>query len=255
MIISKDFKEFIELLNKKFDGIIVNSTSIKEFLIKKQSVPATKIKVIENGIETGDSSNENPEIFAEKSADIWIGLIANLKPVKRIDVFLKALAILKETLEALNCHALIIGEGDERKNLEKLGRELGISDYIHFTGAVDNVHSFVRHMDLGVLSSEREGLSNALMECMAHGVPVIASTAGGNVELVQHNVNGFLFEKNNAEDLAFFIRKLLRDTELRKKMGKNALESIQSNFSWDKTIKETEAYYRSFLNGNSERNI
>ena len=119
-----------------------------------------------------------------------IGLVGNLSPVKRVDVFLKALSLIKQGLPELRFKAFICGDGPEKANLLSLAQSLGLTSLVHFEGKVKDIDSYLRLRDIGVLCSDKEGLSNAILEYMAHGLPIVATAVGGNPELVDAR-NGF----------------------------------------------------------------
>jgi glycosyltransferase involved in cell wall biosynthesis len=203
------------------------------------------IKVINNGIALPPDYIEMPEIFQRVKADLWIGITANLKPVKRIDVFLKGLSILKERSK-VDFHAIVLGEGAEEMPLKMMVRDLGLSGIVHFMGSVDNVYAYLKNLHIGVLCSDREGFSNAIMEYMACGLPVVATDVGGNTELVDEE-NGMVVPAGNGEALGRALMILAEQPELRKVKGLASLERIKERYAWDRIIMEWESYYQSLL--------
>ena len=233
----------LPFVNLGFDGIVVNGQEIKRYVSKKERVPYGRIRVIPNGIEIPSVMEPEPEIFSEAGDKVWITMVASLTPIKRHDVFLRALSILQVLEPGLAFQALILGEGPERDRLMRMGKELRISSNVKFAGAVRNVTAYLRRTDIGVLCSDREGLSNAILEYMACGLPVIASDAGGNLELVD-STNGILFPRGDAEALAKALGVLIRDREKRKRMGGRSLEKVKASYSWERTMEELQNYYQ-----------
>jgi len=239
----KLYKSFLPFVSRGFNGIVTNSSMVKEHVVKYEKVPKWKIKVIHNGITPPNEMYEVPELFKQTEAQLWIGIAANLKPVKRLDIFLKALALLKERC-SVNFHAVILGDGPEKASLRELSFNLGISELVHFAGSVNNVYAYLKHLDIGVLCSEREGLSNALMEYMACGLPIVATAVGGNVELIDEK-NGMLVPSNDVEAITSALLMLIESPKLRKDLGSVSLTRIKENYNWDKIMEAWENYYHS----------
>jgi glycosyltransferase involved in cell wall biosynthesis len=240
------YGKVLPFINRGFDAIVTNGGAIKEYVTKRERIPLSKVKVINNGVTIPVHMEAKPPIFKEIKSDLWMGIVANLKPVKRIDVFLKAFAHLKRVCNSINIHAVILGEGLERAKLVALVGELNLSSSVHFMGSVKNVTAYLQNLDIAVLCSDKEGFPNAILEYMACGLPVIATDVGGNPELVDHT-NGFCFPPNDPESLGEALVKLAFSPALRKKMGANSLEKVREKYTWDKIIKEWEEYYRSLI--------
>jgi glycosyltransferase involved in cell wall biosynthesis len=109
---------------------------------------------------------------------------------------------------------------------------------------VSDVPSYLQNIDLGVLCSDREGLSNAILEYMACGLPVIATSVGGNVELVNEE-NGICISKNSIPELSKSLLKLIENESMRMKMGEASLRKINEKYSWERSMQELEHYYNS----------
>ena len=171
-------------VNKVYTGIVCNSEQVKEYVAKREKTPREKIKVIYNGVAFSPITEHKPAVFVDNPADVWIAIVASLSPVKRHDVLIKALARLRADLDGVKIGILFLGKGREKENLIQLARKENVQDFVHFEGAVQNVSEYLQHVDIGVLCSDREGLSNAILEYMAGGLPVVATAVGGNTELV-----------------------------------------------------------------------
>ena len=101
--------------------------------------------------------------------------------------------------------------------------------------------------DIAVYSSDSEGFSNAVLEYMACGNAIVATANGGNAELINHEQDGLLVPVNNAEAMAKEVVRLLRDVDLREKLGKNAHEKVQRAFSMEKMVHQHEEFYASLV--------
>jgi glycosyltransferase involved in cell wall biosynthesis len=230
------------VVNRFFDGIIANSRNVRAYAAKRERVSPDKIAVIYNGIELPTRPDEAPMLFREYTADIWIGIAASLTPVKRHDVLLKAFAKLLREVGGKSIRLVILGEGAERRSLETMARELGLEERVHFEGAVRDVFTYLYQFDIGVLCSDREGLSNAILEYMACGLPVVATSVGGNTELVSET-SGICVPPGDERALAAALASLCVDSERRRRMGKQALSTVEARFSWRRCMRDLEAYY------------
>ena len=147
--------------------------------------------------------------------------VGELSKRKNHQVVLRGLAQLGNS----NVHYLICGIGALDKYLEELVKELGIEKQVHFLGYREDIADICKSVDVFAFPSKREGLPVALMEAMVAGLPIIASKARGNTELVEDGVNGILCEKNTPEEYAEAIRKMQNaDKEM---MIQKSLEKIE----------------------------
>jgi glycosyltransferase involved in cell wall biosynthesis len=156
-----------------------------------------------------------------------IAAVGSLKPLKAYDVLLHALKML--ATEGRKFELLLAGDGPERGNLEALVGQLGLTDRVRFLGDVDDVPGLLATAHIFVHPSKSESLSNAILEAMAEGLPVVASNVGGNPEIVKDGRTGLLVSPGQPNELAFAIHRLLDDTSVRDQFGKAGLESVQTH--------------------------
>jgi glycosyltransferase involved in cell wall biosynthesis len=240
----KLFGLVLPLVNRRFDGIIANSYQVREYVAKREKTPREKIEVIYNGVELPVACAQAPKIFSKQPAECWIVIVASLNPVKRHDILINAISLLKNRLRKHQIRILVLGKGPLRGQLlEQVERE-GVGDLFVFQGAVNNVSDFLQHCDIGVLCSDREGLSNAILEYMVCGLPVIATDVGGNRELVDET-NGFRIPPGNAAALADALFELITDKNRCLELGRKSREKAERNFSWTHSMLRLEEYYQS----------
>ncbi len=239
------FKAALPFVNRYFDGILANAESVRTFTARREKTPLSKIAVIPNGIELPSDASARPALFEEVPADLWIGITANLKPVKRLDLFIRALAVFQNTCP-VNYHAVILGEGSQENMLKQLAKDLGLDGRVHFVGSVANVYAYLKHIDIGVLCSDREGLSNSIMEYMASSLPVVATSVGGNVELVC-DMNGIIVPPGDVISLGKALVQLAQNPERRSFMGQASRERILKNYTWGVIIEQLQKYYQDTL--------
>ena len=142
---------------------------------------------------------------------------------------------------------LLAGRGELYDDLRKLATELGIGDRVFFTQGEGNMMDWLSRMSIGCLTSISEGFSNAIMEYMAAGMPVVAIDVGGNRDAVVDGETGYLVPERSPEEFAKPIIKLLRDEGLRASMGAKGFDRCSELFEVQKTIGQLEDYYRSLL--------
>jgi glycosyltransferase involved in cell wall biosynthesis len=240
------YKLALPAVNKSFTGIVANSAQIKSYVAKREKTPPSKIAVVYNGIDIASKAGPVPALLQAHTADIWIAMVASLTPVKRHDLLIQAMRILKQSLPMVRVKALLLGDGAEKAKLVKLSQQLNLNEDVVFAGAVDNVADHLHHMHIGVLCSDREGLSNAIMEYMACGLPVVATRVGGNVELVDET-NGICVPPDDPEALAKALKRLIEDQALRNRLGQESFTKLSQNYSWPKTMATLENYYRGLV--------
>lgn len=266
----------LKVLNRRCKSFNVNSQAVKKFIMDKEGIPEAKIHVIYNGIdiETYKAADREgraaaPQCFQARGFAIGspetragspeeavcipdhapiVGITANFsRRVKRIDVFIRAAQhILKHEP---NVTFVIVGGGYLLEELRSLADELGVAGKIIFTGIRKDIPQIIAGWDIAALSSDSEGLSNSIIEYMLSGLPVVATDVGGNGELIENGVNGFLVPPDRPELFGDAVLELLRNPVLRKTMGAwNRAKAIQM-FAWDKAIKQTEDYYSNLMEG------
>lgn len=165
----------------------------------------TQFRVISGGIDTRRFTP------AGERATIDILLVARLVRIKRIDLFLHAIRLVREELPTLK--ATIVGDGPLRKPLEELSSRLGLEGTVDFVGQQENVENWLQRARVFVLTSESEGLSLALIEAMLCGLPAVVSQVGDLPDLVADGVNGYLIPEPTPEAFAVRLVELLRDDD------------------------------------------
>lgn len=240
---------YLRIVNRFVDRFLVNAEAIKNNLSKEEKVPHSKIDVIYNGIhstfwERIDKGNRAAIKKELKIPDdhIVVGCVANLnRKVKRVDIFINASAIISRAIR--NVTFLIIGDGYLRNEFVELTMVLNVRDKTIFAGQCDDITSLLPIIDIGVLTSDSEGFSNAILEYMAAGIPTVATEVGGNRELVTTGENGLLVPPGDPQSVAESILMLIRNDELRLTMGNNSKHKIRQQYTTRKMIENLESYY------------
>lgn len=215
-------------LNRFFvDKIIANAEACKQSCIKQENVKSENVVVIPNGIETGKFSAVKPWRPNETKRSCRVGAVSNLKPVKGTDVFIEAAKMIVS--KCPDFYFEIAGKGDFDYYRGLIERN-GLTDRFVLPGSIGDIPSFLAELDIAVLPSRAEGLSNSLLEYMAAGRPCIATNVGGNGELIQNDRNGILVPPEDPQALADAILSLWSHPQKAASLAEAAQEDIRSKF-------------------------
>lgn len=231
--------------NTMVKAILVNSDRVKELTVTREKVKEAKVTVIYNGIYTEVFTQAAPIEAAALGitpGNKVVGIVANFRPMKHHHTFVQAASdVLKHRQDVT---FVMIGTGQLKEQTEQLARSLNIHGNCLFTGATKEVWKYLSVMDTGVNCSEGEGLSNAIIEYMASGVPCVVSDGGGNTDLVKHGVNGYVFPVDDHAKLAGYILELLGDSGKRMEFRTNSLRRVKEDFSMEAMLSKHERFYK-----------
>jgi sugar transferase (PEP-CTERM/EpsH1 system associated) len=184
---------------------------------------------------------------ANRASDaVVIGSVGRLVSVKNYALLLQAVSQLREGPAV---RVVLVGHGPESRSLQMLAATLDIENRVQFVGHSDDVPALLRAMDIFVLPSVSEGMSNTLLEAMASGVAVVASDVGGNGELIEDGTSGLLFPSGDVRALTHRLSQLVYDAALRTRLSAAALTRARQEFSMDAMIARYGAMYRRVLAG------
>lgn len=233
-------KSIEKFLHKKVDKILVNSKAIKHQLINDENVENNKIKLIYNAVDLKKMKKEKEKL---KKSDFRISIVANLIPYKCHDILFKALNLIKYKLPK-NWNLCCIGRDDGlKKELLKLSKKFHIHKNITWIETF-NVRNILSKSNIGVLCSNEEGFSNAILEYYASKLPVVATNVGGCKEIVKNKKNGILIPKNDEVRLSKAILFLFNNKNIAKKYGLSGFKTIKENFFIKKKVLEYEKIYK-----------
>lgn len=240
------FPVALPLVNRDFAAIVANSDMVRRYAARRERTPVGKFVVLRNGVEV--PLPQPPPAAWVADGRVGVGIVASLTPVKRHDLLLRAWAVLESGKAAGSARLFVLGDGPGSEALQGLAGELGLKECVNFVGAVDNVPAWLQRLDVGVLCSDREGLSNAILEYMACGLPVVATATGGNAELVDAD-NGLLVPPGDEQALAAALERLILDGGLRRALGEASRRRIDDSFTWDRAMGDLMACYDDVLSG------
>jgi glycosyltransferase involved in cell wall biosynthesis len=225
------------------NGYIGNANIVLDHFAHTFGIDLKRARVIRNGVD----ASQLP--FIEHSgATTDIGIVGNMtRPVKRTDLFIRAAAIVHRQYPDVNWH--IIGDGSLRPELETLSDELGVSSQIAFVGRIEDVTGYLGKLQVGVICSDSEGLSNAILEYMFRGVATVATEVGGNTELVEDGETGLTVPPDNADALAAALIRLIEQPESRQTMARAARDRVEQGYSWERCLADHYQIYSRLLAG------
>ncbi len=226
---------------------IANSRITADYTAMSENVSKDKIHVIYNGLYldrfkkiTHDEPKSYRSLLGIKPDHILIGTIANLRRIKNLPLFIRVAAITYKKYP--HTRFVIVGEGPERGNLEKMICEYSLEDIVILAGQQDNVIPFLSSMDIGVLCSESESLSNSIIESMAAGLPCVVSDVGGNLEAIGYKY-GLSFKSDDNEDFFAKLEPLIVDEQLRLNIGRTAKAYAFSNYDYKQIVEQYQRVY------------
>jgi len=240
---------FTRLINSAVNVFVANSNVSREFFCTVEHISQTKMRVIYNGIdvtrfpidtETRDANRAKLGIDPGTHA---IGIVANLRPVKGIDVFLQAATLVKRKLP--NTRFFIVGDGPVKSELVSIANSLGLSSNVFFLGQRMDVADILAALDVGVLSSHSESFSNSIIEYHAAGLPVVCTDVGGAKEAVVNGATGFLVPAGDAPSLADRIIRILHTPSIRQ-MGICGRQRVRDLFSVQSMLQQYEELYMGY---------
>lgn len=228
------------------DGIICNSLKAKDTLINNYSFEPRKIFTVCNGISMDYLASLSEQRVRNAGGKI-IGTVGRLVPQKNHKLFLDVAKMVLDSQPAADLKFLIVGDGPLRGALENYAHDNGIGDKVEFAGERHDIPRMLKKMDIFLMTSLFEGMSNAIMEAMSAGLPVVASDVGGNRELITDSHTGFLCPSESASAFCDKVIHLLRNENEAELMGVNGKQRIICNFGSKMMVKETEGIYSALI--------
>lgn len=246
-----------ERLLSKFTSVVVgDSVKVSNYLVEKQRIKKEKVVTILNGIDVAKFKKEAGLVRKSNVLKISndakvIGIVGRLEAVKDHNTLINAFSEVAKNNTSL--FLVIVGDGSLRKKLETKVAMKKLSQKVLFMGNCQNVHEILKVIDLFVLCSLSEGLSLALLEAVASGIPVVATRVGGNSEVIVDGETGFLVSPGNFVELAQKMACLLENRHLAKSFAEKGRIRIEERFNLVKMVKlYEEIYNRCFQKGKLE---
>lgn len=230
------------LVSPLFSEVYAVSEEVRQWLIRQDRLPPDRVLTIPNGIDIASfRPAESPASLRQRlglpPGAPMIVSVANLRRVKGQDVLLQAAASLEEMQPPP--HFLLAGaplDVEFVAELRQLAAHPKLAGRVHFLGPVKDVASLLAAARVFALPSRSEGMSTALLEAMAAGLPAVATAAGGNPEVVQDGETGWLVPPEDPKAMAARLKDLLEEPERAAAMGKRARALVEERFSFDRTL-------------------
>lgn len=237
-----------KMANACTDRFQANSLGVKTYLVREQGIPPRCIDVVLNGVDMEKYLLPTPAERVEAKLKLGfdpsvvvIGAVANLKPVKGLGNLIRAAALVCRDYE--NLHVMMIGQGPQEEELRLQAVMLGLENQVTIVTGCNEVVPYLRAFDIGVLCSFSEGFSNSILEYMAMGLPVVATSVGGNQEQICDGVTGFLVLPGDSEALAKALFRLVESERLRQQMGAQAHQECVKRYGLQRMITQMEEGY------------
>jgi len=241
-------------LAQRTERIVVNSPGVSEFYVRK-GIPADKFALIPNGIDPAEvpaagapSEEDRRKVLAELQLPLDARLIVavgRLWPQKRIKDLIWASDLLRVIRD--DTHLLIIGDGPQRRMLERYTRLLELSERVHFLGHRSDVPRILPHIDCLWLGSEYEGLPNVVMEAMLAARPVVATDIAGPRELIVEGQTGFLVPVGDRAAFVRRSRRIVEEPAFARQLGEAGRQRMLTEFTVEKMVDAHAGLYRQLL--------
>ena len=239
---SKIFRHIVKYNLSKADYITATSND----LTRETSLYTNKeVLTIPFGVDVVKFSMKQSKI--DNKGKITIGIVKSLEDIYGIEFLIEAFAKINSIYS--NTELVIVGKGPLRDKLQKLCKELKISDKVIFIGGVANnsIPQYLNAMDIFVMPSLIESFGVAILEAESCGIPVIAADVGGIPEVMRNGQTGFLVKPGNSDDIAEKLAVLIQDKKLREKMGSEGRRFVEANYNWQDSIEQMYGLYTNIL--------
>lgn len=249
------FKLRLLRLNRRWTRAVVgNSRAVVDAIGAAEGYATPALHVIYNGLRLPQADAGEAQAIRHSlgigTQDQLVVKVANLRPLKRPQDAIEAIARLQDAGRPAAVHLALVGgdndgSGAQRVDLIRLAEARGVRDRVHFPGQVPSAAPWIAAADVCVLCSESEGLSNAVIEYMLAARAVVVSAAGGNPELIDDGRTGFVVPIGDVAALTDRLRQLLDDPPLAARLGAAAQAHARTNFSVESMVSRHEALYAS----------
>jgi sugar transferase (PEP-CTERM/EpsH1 system associated) len=246
-------KKVRRILSPWISKFVTVSSELRNWLINDVGISQSKVTQIINGVDTmkfipiKDKGLSKKRIGLDPNTFV-IGTVGRLDPVKDYITLFRAFRNILHEKKIRNARLLIVGEGPLKDDLKRIAKDFNISKEIIFIGQRRDIHLIYPCMDVYVLPSIAEGISNTILEAMACGLPVIATAVGGNPELVNDGKSGFIFTSGDhgrlTEKLSFYHHNHI----ILKEHGLNGRSRAEKKFPLSRMVREYEELYNSIGN-------
>jgi glycosyltransferase involved in cell wall biosynthesis len=224
---------------------VANCRAARAALLAAERPAPESVVVLENGVDLERFLSLEPPDVWDPAGPVRVGAVANLRHVKGLDVLLRVFARLAPDFQGMTLH--LGGEGEERAALEEAARAAGLARRVEFFGRVNDVPGFLATLDIAVLPSRAEGMSNALLEYMAAARPLVATATGATPELIESGRQGLLVPPGDELALADALGRLLSAPEYAISLAVAARQRAAERHSRAAMVRRFEDFYQTLM--------
>lgn len=237
----------LKMLNRWTTCFLANSVSTRDWVERVEGIDSRRIRAIYNGLDidgyyhgTKTQRRQFREHLGFPANAIILGIVANLRPVKSIDMFIRA---AKKVLErSPHVRILIVGEGAEMSALVTICNELNVASSVRFLGKRLDIPEILSCMDIGVLSSSSESFSNSIVEYMAAGLAVVCTDVGGAREAIEDGISGYVVPCGDASRMTECLSRIV-EQDMFQEMGRRGRERAVAMFSHKNIVSQYQCFY------------
>ena len=224
----------VRLSRRRSDAIVAVSEAVRGDAVRSEGLDPARVSVIRNCVPplpqmTASERARLREGWAVEPGDLVVGCVANYKPRKGLDLLIRVACQLHETFPGLKL--VLVGEGTHRPVLEALIEEMEARGFVRLHGREEDARRLYGAFDLYAHASETEGMPGAILEAAGAGLPIVATRAGGTVEVLTDGEDGLLVPVGDAAALGAALTRLIRDPALRARLGAAARKRVETDFS------------------------
>lgn len=236
-------------LQRFADRTIVVSSALKDKVLGGRN--SHRVMVLHNAVQIEKPMPTSPSALPARQAlqvpndSQLLACVGRFSPEKGTDVLLNAFRMVQD--HQRNCHLVLLGDGQEENHLRSLAEELRIADNVHFVGHTNTPGDFVKDADGLVLPSRSEGIPNVVLEAMAMGVPIVATSVGGVPEILEHGRTARLIAPEQPKALAEAILDLLNEPDSSRAMADAANQHVKQEFSVQVRVSKLASIYESIF--------
>jgi len=228
---------------KDADSVLALTEGMKRAM---RGIHDRDITVVPNGIELKEYTEKMQVEEVKCPPEKRILFVGRLHPIKGVPYLLQAMKLVHEKIPDVKL--ILVGDGEDRRQLEILTERLAIRECVKFAGSVphERVQGYMNQAEVFILPSISEGFPVTILEAMACSLPIVATRAGGVPDIIRDGINGYLVDTKNPEQIAWALLNILENEQLRKDISINNREEAEK-YSWDKITIKLERIYQNTL--------
>ncbi len=249
-LLHQPYRWMLQQAERISDRIVVNSDEVRQDLIQREKMDASRLRLLYNAVDPDEfpppeSLDPRPRPPELAEAALVIGCVCGIRVEKDLPTLMRAFAVLRN--EHPGIRLALVGSGPAEPQIEALRIDLALQEVCVLIPQTRDTQTWLAAIDIFVLPSLSEALSNALLEAMSSECAAVASRIGGNVEIIEDGINGHLFPAGNVAALTEKLRALIVDKDARLRLAEAGRRSVQERFSPEAAARTITAIYRELL--------